>query len=588
MKVLFRFRLTVLAILFTGNVFSAELGRIYIYVDSNSRESIHNADNFPWKEVELNERIFHGYNENATVWCKLIPSTTVIRQKYYWTFNNIHLDSLIAYKDSRVFSIQGDRTKGKSEYLNAYTIDPSDWCSSGAVCIVAVKKQLSFVDFSISLNKRGALLEDSLSSFSLFYAFIGFALLLLSLNAYIYWQTHKNIYVYYIGYSLIGIVYVAVNMGVAKYRLFPNFLYFSEFRIFSGFYWFMFLGIFIGKMLNFKESSPFINRLLVLFQWVVALLSIFTLLCFYFKAFWLLFIPSYVAYLLFFGNIVLLAFGIYKAFKIRHSRVNYVIFSFAPHILWALNLILAAFELVDVLFSKNWLSMIILYEMFLFGWILIKEYVDSFKHVQLLQEKVIAEEKRTIFEIEQTRIQERKMIANILHDKVGVNLARSVHLLELKRYDDVLSLIKNTGVYIRNLSHRILPKSLEMGALSASLKEQIEHLNGEYKDVLIQFDSYDFPENISQERAISLYLIALELIQNALKHASADQIVLELFYYPNAIVMSCTDDGVGSSEPFNYGFGLSTINRRIVDQGGRLDISTDRQTGTCVLVEFPL
>jgi signal transduction histidine kinase len=67
-----------------------------------------------------------------------------------------------------------------------------------------------------------------------------------------------------------------------------------------------------------------------------------------------------------------------------------------------------------------------------------------------------------------------------------------------------------------------------MGALSASLKEQIEHLNGEYKDVLIQFDSYDFPENISQERAISLYLIALELIQNALKHASADQIVLEL------------------------------------------------------------
>jgi signal transduction histidine kinase len=295
-----------------------------------------------------------------------------------------------------------------------------------------------------------------------------------------------------------------------------------------------------------------------------------------------------VAYLLFFGNIVLLAFGIYKAFKIRHSRVNYVIFSFAPHILWALNLILAAFELVDVLFSKNWLSMIILYEMFLFGWILIKEYVDSFKHVQLLQEKVIAEEKRTIFEIEQTRIQERKMIANILHDKVGVNLARSVHLLELKRYDDVLSLIKNTGVYIRNLSHRILPKSLEMGALSASLKEQIEHLNGEYKDVLIQFDSYDFPENISQERAISLYLIALELIQNALKHASADQIVLELFYYPNAIVMSCTDDGVGSSEPFNYGFGLSTINRRIVDQGGRLDISTDRQTGTCVLVEFPL
>ena len=173
MKVLFRFRLVVLLLLLAGNVFSAELGRIYVYVDSNSRESIHNANNFPWKEVKLDERVFHGYNENATVWCKLIPSTTVIKQNYFWSFNNIHLDSLIAYKDSKVFSIQGDRTKGKSEYLNAYTIDPNDWYSGKATCIVAVKKQLSFIDFSISLTKRDALQEDSLSSFRFFMLLLG-------------------------------------------------------------------------------------------------------------------------------------------------------------------------------------------------------------------------------------------------------------------------------------------------------------------------------------------------------------------------------------------------------------------------------
>jgi signal transduction histidine kinase len=585
MKALFHYKLLLISILLSGASFSNDHGKVFIYVDSNSKFSANDTSHFIWKEIKLGENISFGYNENATVWCKLAVNNLKQNHNTYWAFNNIHLDSILLYHCGQLLRLQGDRTRFKGEFLNAYTIEPI--IGKDTVLIVAVKKQLSFIDFSVDLKKRQELLDETESSLSLFYIFIGVALLLLALNTYICWQTRSSIYLVYIMYSLLGIIYVAVNMGIAKYSFFPDFLYFSEFRIFSGCYWFLFLGIFLTKILDMQEYSPKTYKYLMSFQWIVAGLTVFAIVCLWTKAYSLLFIPSYIAYLIFFVNIVLLGFGVYRAYLQKHNRVKYIVLSFVPHIFWGLNMILSAFDFIGLSISKNWISIIILYEMLLFGWILIKEYVDSFKTVQLLQARVIAEEKKAIIEIEQTRLKERRMMAEILHDKVGINLARSIHLLELGKQEDVRNLIKDIGLYIRNLSHRILPKSLEMGALSASLREQLEHLNSEYKEINIRFSSYDFPETISSDRAFTIYLISLELIQNALKHASPKQITLELYDYPENIVLCCTDDGCGSDQAFISGFGLSSIERRLADMNGRMHISTDNQTGTCVLIEIP-
>jgi signal transduction histidine kinase len=570
-----------------SRLLSNERDHIYIFVDSNSTASLENADNFPWKEIKQGENISLSYNENSTVWCKLIGSKATFDKGFIWTFTNIHLDSISCYQNKQLHSIQGDRTKGKSEYLNAYTIRPIYWNGTTSECIVKVKKQLSFLDLSIALQKEETLSIETENSIALYYAFIGFAFVLLSLNGYIYWQTKSKINLYYIAYALIGMIYVSVNMGIAKYALFPDFLYFSEFRIFSGCYWFLFLGIFITKMLEIQLYSPRIYKSIMFFPWIEAGLTVFAFICLYFKAYALLIIPSYLAYLIFFVNILFLGIGVYKAYRIKHRRVKYITLSFAPHILWSLNMILNAFGIIDIQLSKNWISIIILYEMLLFGWILIKDYVDSFKHVQLLQEKIINEEKLAIIRIDQTRIQERRFMAEILHDKVGIDIARSMHLLELGKYAEVKASILELGSYIRNLSHRILPSSLEMGALNASLREQIEKMNTEYNGVSIRYASFDFPEIIPQEQAFCLYLTALELIHNALKHSHATSITVELYYYPEKIILSCTDDGKGTNGGFQFGFGLSSIQRRLIDLSGDLHVNSDSETGTCILAELP-
>lgn len=587
MKGSLHFKLLLFSLLICSRLLPNERDEIFIYIDSNSTASVAEAHSFQWRKINLEQNISLSYNENATVWCKLIASQKTREKGLVWSFNNIHLDSVIYYQDGRLLSIQGDRTAGKSEFINAYTVHPPHQSGKQQACIVAVKKQLSFLDFSISLNDPKVLSQETESSLSLFYAFAGFALVLLALNAYIFWQTKARMNLYYIAYSLIGIIYVAVNMGVAKYAFFPDFLYFSEFRIFSGCYWFLFLGIFITKMLDMHLTSPRTYKALMSFQWIVAGLTVFSIVCLYYKAYALLIVPSYIAYLIFFANIVLLGVGVYRAYKNKHHRVKYITLSFLPHILWGLNMILTAFAIIDIPLSKNWISLIILYEMMLFGWILIKDYVDAFKRVQLLQEKVISEEKRAIIRIDQTRIQERRFMAEILHDKVGIDIARSLHLLELGKHGEVKESIHELGSYIRNLSHRILPSSLELGALDASLREQIEIMDKEYRDVSIRYASFDFPETISQEQAFCLYLTTLELIQNALKHSEAKEITIELYWYPEHIVLSCNDDGKGAQGQFQFGFGLSSIQRRLRDLGGDLSVSTDQETGTCILVELP-
>jgi signal transduction histidine kinase len=286
-------------------------------------------------------------------------------------------------------------------------------------------------------------------------------------------------------------------------------------------------------------------------------------------------------------NIVLLGIGVYRSYRLSYPRVGYVVLSFVPHIIWGLNMILIAFKIIDLELSKNWISLIILYEMLLFGWVLVQDYLDSFRKVQLLQRKIISEEKKASFMIEQTRIQERRSMAEILHDKVGIDIARLIHLLEMKNYSEVAESVKTLGSYIRNLSHRVLPVSLEMGAVSAALQEQITNMDQDIIGTEIRFASFDFPEKIESNKAFSLYLMTMELIQNALKHAEAKQITVELYYYPDKIVLSCTDDGKGIPDPIRFGFGLSSIKKRSTDAGGEFSISSNNDSGTCVIVDLP-
>ena len=586
MKALLSYRFTVLVLLLFSFNAIGQSARFYYFIDSSSRYSIEDTAKFSWKPGALSDNISFGYNENMTVWCKLTLADSRLNSDLRWAFNNIHLDSLTIYPYNGEPINAGDRAKGKSVHLNAYSFKIPEVEVQSTV-IARVKKQWSFFDFSVSLTQERDLLETTQNSLALFFIFSGFAIMLLLLNFYIYRQTHERKYLYYIVYSLIGVIYVAVNMGVAKNFFFPDFLYFSEFRIFSGCYWYLFLGIFIADLLDLKTGVRTIYRLIMSFQWVVGILSAFSIICLILKEYEWLLLPSYITYLIFFLNILLLILGVYYSVKLKHPNVKYVIYSFFPHILWGLHMILNSFQIIEVDLSKNWISLIILYEMMLFGGLLIRDYVDAFKRNLILQEQLLLEESNAIIAIDHARIKERRLLSDILHDKIGVLIARTMHLLELKRNQDTKESLIEIGAYIRSLSHTIMPISLEEGALKGALLDQVNFMREQIKPVQLDYQTYDFPDRIQKDVASCLYLISMELLQNALKHGNPQLIKLELFWYKEEMVLSCDDDGNGFLETEVKGFGLKNIERRIRFFSGTMNISASPGDGSTILIIIP-
>ena len=84
-----------------------------------------------------------------------------------------------------------------------------------------------------------------------------------------------------------------------------------------------------------------------------------------------------------------------------------------------------------------------------------------------------------------------------------------------------------------------------------------------------------------------IYRSIHELVNNALKHAGADKIMVQIIQEPNRIAFTVQDDGCGfdpSAEA--QGMGLQNIRTRIASYNGIIDINSKAGEGTEINVEL--
>jgi signal transduction histidine kinase len=87
----------------------------------------------------------------------------------------------------------------------------------------------------------------------------------------------------------------------------------------------------------------------------------------------------------------------------------------------------------------------------------------------------------------------------------------------------------------------------------------------------------------------AVYFACLEGVQNALKHAEATRIVVEVAERDDTLVFSVRDDGSGfAPSGQRVGAGLRNISDRLRAAGGRLRVSSSRGGGTTLSGEVPL
>jgi signal transduction histidine kinase len=115
---------------------------------------------------------------------------------------------------------------------------------------------------------------------------------------------------------------------------------------------------------------------------------------------------------------------------------------------------------------------------------------------------------------------------------------------------------------------------------------------GRRASIAVRFSAENVPADIEPEIQTTCFRIAQEAITNALRHAQATQIDVELRCEKGKLRLLVRDNGVGfdveSVRAQTLGLGLVGITERAMLVGGRARILSSLGTGTTVEVVLPL
>lgn len=194
---------------------------------------------------------------------------------------------------------------------------------------------------------------------------------------------------------------------------------------------------------------------------------------------------------------------------------------------------------------------------------------------------------------------ERARIAADLHDslaplltviKMTVNSFELTDAEDIRHRKETLTYLDDVLKKLNEISFNLLPNSLLQRGLVKTVQELINFLNTKHS-IRFSFSAPDITI-LRNEITINLYHLILELVHNAIKHADATEIGIELTEENHELHLKVRDNGIGFD--FNrkltaqVGNGLQNICNRTFLLGGKMCMDTAPGKGTVAIFEIPL
>ena len=188
---------------------------------------------------------------------------------------------------------------------------------------------------------------------------------------------------------------------------------------------------------------------------------------------------------------------------------------------------------------------------------------------------------------------ERKRIARELHDSIGGNLATiKLQLSNETKLEkgNLIQQVDDTYNQVRELSHNLMPKKFKDSAFTSIISAYIDNVKTLSKEqITLQIHPKEEIDEVDENLKVELYKIIQELLTNALKHARATEIDIQLSVLNNSIKLLFEDDGVGfNQEKVKYGLGLQNLKDRLKIIEGNIFVNAFPNKGTVIDIDVPL
>lgn len=194
---------------------------------------------------------------------------------------------------------------------------------------------------------------------------------------------------------------------------------------------------------------------------------------------------------------------------------------------------------------------------------------------------------------------ERQRVAQDLHDSVGGLLAAVKIQLETmlakkperaldEDWTKIRGLLDDTVSETRHIARNMQPSALMEFGLVTALRDLTNRVRGEQLPH-ISFQHFGDFGDIDREIALNCYRIIQELVQNSLKHAQAKEIMVQITRTDNQIALLVEDDGKGfDPKSAKKGMGTDNLARRAQFLKGELNVQTAPGQGTSTLITVPV
>ncbi|SEL76117.1 Histidine kinase-, DNA gyrase B-, and HSP90-like ATPase [Parapedobacter koreensis] len=195
----------------------------------------------------------------------------------------------------------------------------------------------------------------------------------------------------------------------------------------------------------------------------------------------------------------------------------------------------------------------------------------------------------------------RKRIASDLHDNIGQVMSLAALTLSTvdvnqpekatSKVETVYSLITRSIHELRQLARLISASEILHGGLQQAIAKELEWVR-DSKVLAVRYDSpASPPPEISHEQAILLFRSFQELLGNAIKHAQASVINVQLHHTAQQLAIYVEDNGVGfypSTNTSSGGMGLTSIHERMSQLEGEFTIHSTPGSGTYACLKCPI